>query len=47
MLKFYSMVVKGYKRSLTTDDLWSLLDRDKAAIVMPRFLKTWKKEKLR
>ncbi|XP_038064145.1 multidrug resistance-associated protein 1-like [Patiria miniata] len=44
---FSSMVVKGYKRSLTSDDLWSLLDRDKAAAVMPRFLKTWKKEKLK
>ncbi|XP_022091453.1 multidrug resistance-associated protein 1-like isoform X2 [Acanthaster planci] len=44
---FSSMVLKGYKKSLTADDLWSLMERDKAATVMPRFLKAWKKEKLR
>ncbi|XP_038063723.1 multidrug resistance-associated protein 1-like [Patiria miniata] len=39
------MVIQGYKRALTTTDLWSLLDRDKARTVVPKFLTEWDKER--
>ena len=43
---FYdSMVILGYKKSLTTKDLWALRDRDKASTVMPKFMKHWDKER--
>ncbi|XP_022092710.1 multidrug resistance-associated protein 1-like [Acanthaster planci] len=42
---FTSMVILGFKRALTTEDLWNLLDRDKARTVVPRFLKEWDKER--
>ncbi|XP_072168419.1 multidrug resistance-associated protein 1-like [Diadema setosum] len=38
---FSRMVVTGYKKSLETQDLWSLLDRDKASTVVMDFLKRW------
>ncbi|XP_071481121.1 multidrug resistance-associated protein 1-like [Diadema antillarum] len=38
---FSRMVVTGYKKSLETQDLWSLLDRDKASTVVVDFLKRW------
>ncbi|XP_071797862.1 multidrug resistance-associated protein 1-like [Asterias amurensis] len=41
---FSSMVFRGYKKTLTEKDLWSLLERDKAAAVMPRFFQSWRKE---
>lgn len=39
-----SMVVTGFKRPLTRDDLWSLMPDDKSSYVVPRFLSEWKKE---
>ncbi|XP_071797864.1 multidrug resistance-associated protein 1-like [Asterias amurensis] len=42
---FTSMVILGYKKSLTTKDLWALRDRDKASTVMPKFMKHWDKER--
>ncbi len=39
------MVVLGYKKALTTKDLWALRDRDKAQTVMPKFMKQWDKER--
>ena len=40
----YSMVIKGYKKSLEKADLWSLLTRDKASRVVPEFENSWLKE---
>lgn len=42
---FTSMISLGYKRPLETSDLWSLMERDRAATVVPRFRKNWKAEK--
>ena len=40
-----SMVVTGFKRPLTRDDLWSLMPDDKSSYVVPRFLHEWTKER--
>merc|ERR1711974_159237 len=38
---FDSLASTGYKRSLTTSDLWQLNPRDQSATVAPIFNKNW------
>jgi len=46
---FGGMILKGYKRPLTTDDMWSLDHNNKSNVILRKFDKVWiptvKKEK--
>ncbi|XP_033117760.1 multidrug resistance-associated protein 1-like isoform X2 [Anneissia japonica] len=41
---FTSLAIQGYKRALVRADLWSLLKRDEAGTIVPRFLRKWRNE---
>ncbi|XP_029933187.1 canalicular multispecific organic anion transporter 2 isoform X3 [Myripristis murdjan] len=41
---FTSMAIKGYKVPLEAKDLWSLNQRDRSGVVVPKLLKEWEKE---
>uniref|UniRef100_A0A1I8HV06 ABC-type glutathione-S-conjugate transporter n=1 Tax=Macrostomum lignano TaxID=282301 RepID=A0A1I8HV06_9PLAT len=46
-ISFYwltGMIIRGYKRALTGDDLWALLDRDTCGYIVPLLQKFWKQE---
>ncbi len=35
------MIIKGYKRPLTTDDMWSLNHDNKSSVVLKKFNRVW------
>ena len=40
----FSLIVTGYRRQLTFDDLWELRPSDRCDTVMPKFEAEWSKE---
>ncbi|CAJ1081110.1 canalicular multispecific organic anion transporter 2 isoform X2 [Xyrichtys novacula] len=44
---FTSMAIKGYKMPLEAKDLWSLNERDRSKVMVPRLLKEWEKEQIK